>query len=367
MWPIKMGGTKNSDNWSVILNPLQDEMRKRAAAQQLQLFFSVGPDEAKELLENTPIILLDVLSEENAQKIKDIFINSGLDVLITSETMVKRKCFRTVWPKEPTVDQIVRSQMMRGAFVPKQSKDSIERDSVSSVQKQPLAPSKVSKSPSPVPSSTSKNEKPRSEKTSPEPVQAAKSPSGPEKQQPLNNQDISALRKSVKDLEEKLKKIEVEKGRIQELLMDSQKENEELREFKKDTEKLKKENTEYRSQREQFEGAKIEYETWVRELQEQKSKLEYRIRNLTNEANEKDNKIQDLRAKFERNKEEVERLKQELTKEMQSVKHYSEVSKRKQADLEKYRREKEVESEKALENWKPKPRSSGIKSSRFKD
>ena len=320
MWLKNFNKTVTADSWSVILNPLQEEVKKRSTAQQLQSFFSVTLEEARELIENTPIILLDTLSEDSAEKIKEVFTSSGLDVVITSETLVKRKCFRTVWPKEPTLDQIIRQGALRGSMTQKVIASVTPSAPKSQPQPQTQAPAAVQ----PVPAREQKAEKPRQEK----PIVSEQAPS-----------PAAAFGKSLKDFEDKNKKLEMEKSRVQELLLDAQKENEELRLLKKDYEKLKKEITEYRSQREQFEGAKIEYEGWVRELQEEKSKLEYRVRNLSSDLTGKENQYTETREQIDRMKEELERFKQDLAKETQSVKHYSGLANKKDSEVEKLRKD----------------------------
>jgi len=322
MWLKNTNKDTFAESWSIILNPLQEEIKKRSAIQQLQVFFSVTLEESKELIENTPIILLDSLSEESAEKIKDIFVGSGLDVVITSEIMVKRKCFRTVWPKEPTAEQILRQGILRNSLSQKEKSQSVAQSSAK--YQSPSLPS-------------AKIEKLKADKTD-APSETASVIPNTTKNGGVENTN-QGFGKTLKEIEEKNKKLEVEKTRVQELLLDSQKENEELREIKKEYEKLKKDITEYRSQREQFEGTKIEYETWVRELQEEKSKLEYRIRNLSTDLTGKENQYSDLRGQIDRYKAENDRLKQELTKEMQSVKHYIDLSKKREAELEKIARE----------------------------
>ncbi|GEM_PF-3410043 len=338
MWFDKLKKDTNAESWAVILNTLQEEIKKRSAAQQIQMFFSVSIEEARELLENTPIILLDSISEDNAEKIRDVFVNSGLDVVITGETLVKRKCFRTVWPKELTVEQILRQNSLRSSITQRVVKE-ISPVSSSNIKREREVP------PTPI----SKQEKPKTEKTTAEskPITSPSTPAGFQTVPAAKNSgnpDV-AFQNASKEMEEKNKKLEMDKARIQELLLDAQKENEELREIKKDYEKLKKEIMEYRSQREQFEGAKIEYEGWVRELQEEKSKLEYRIRNLGTDLTNKENQYQDLRSQSERYKDEAERLKQELGKEIKTTKQYSETARKKESDVEKLIKEVESKNE----------------------
>ncbi|MBI4970457.1 MAG: hypothetical protein HZC17_01250, partial [Candidatus Omnitrophica bacterium] len=203
MWLKNLNKSVSADSWSVILNPLQEEVKKRTAAQQLQIFFSVSLEEARELIENTPIILLDSISVDSAEKIKDVFIASGLDVVITSETLVKRKCFRTVWPKEPTLDQIIRQGALRSSMTQK----AINNVTAASKPQQQAAPLQPKVQPQaqhqPPVIKEQKVEKLRQEKA------------------PVSEPSPAAVfGKSLKELEDKTKKLEMEKSRVQELLLD---------------------------------------------------------------------------------------------------------------------------------------------------
>ncbi|MBI4398200.1 MAG: hypothetical protein HY586_03655 [Candidatus Omnitrophica bacterium] len=338
MWFDKSKKISNISNWAVILNPVTEEVKKRSAASQIQLFFSATLEEARELLENTPIILFDSLSEEVAEKVRDIFTGAGLDVVMTSETLVKRKCFRTVWPKELTVEQIFRQTASRNTRELRESK----------MPAPPLIPNlKRDREFSLPPAVFPKVEK-RAEKQPPEPQPPVTPPVFAQKPPVSPTGEASSFARPFREFEEQNRKLEIEKARIQELLLDAQKENEELRVIKKDCEKLKKEIVEYRSQREQFEGAKIEYEGWVRELQEEKSKLEYRIRTLSTDLSNKENQYQDLRAQLEKQKDEIDRLKQELTKEIKSTKQYSETARKKESDVDRLLKEAEEKNEISL-------------------
>ncbi len=90
-------------NWSVVLNPLRSELDKNRVAQKISDLFHLAFEESRELVQNTPIILLDELTEPAASRLKGIFEESRADVMLTNDSLVKRRCFRAVWPELPSL------------------------------------------------------------------------------------------------------------------------------------------------------------------------------------------------------------------------------------------------------------------------
>ena len=93
--------------WAVILDRSTNEFGRSRAIERLADIFSISQDEARELIENTPIILLDRLPLEVAEKIKVHFAQANVDCSLTNDTFAKRKCFRTVWPEQPNLSQFL--------------------------------------------------------------------------------------------------------------------------------------------------------------------------------------------------------------------------------------------------------------------
>lgn len=91
-------------NWSVILNPLRNELDRKRVAEKIASLFHLSFDEARELVESTPVILLDDLSHDVARQAQTIFQDLRADVTLTSDSLVKRRCFRAVWPEPPQLD-----------------------------------------------------------------------------------------------------------------------------------------------------------------------------------------------------------------------------------------------------------------------
>ena len=87
--------------WAVILERVENEFVKARAIDQLGRLFSLSNQEAKDLIDNTPIILLDHLSLDMAEKIKRRFSELNMTCSLTNDIFTKRKCFRAVWPEQP--------------------------------------------------------------------------------------------------------------------------------------------------------------------------------------------------------------------------------------------------------------------------
>lgn len=90
-------------NWCIILSPIQNEIDKKKVAKKLSGVFALAPEEAFDLVANTPIILLDHLTHPIAVKLKDYFRAAGAETVLTNDVFQKRKCYRTVWPEPPSL------------------------------------------------------------------------------------------------------------------------------------------------------------------------------------------------------------------------------------------------------------------------
>ncbi len=90
-------------NWSIVLNPLRGELEKKRVAEKISELFRLSFEESRELVQSTPLILLDELPHEAACQIQNIFQEIRADVTLTSDALVKRRCYRAVWPEPPNL------------------------------------------------------------------------------------------------------------------------------------------------------------------------------------------------------------------------------------------------------------------------
>ena len=94
---------KKDQNWCIILSPITSEIDKKQVAQSISQVFSLTAEESTDLVNSTPIILLDNLTREVAGQVKEYFRPCGAEMVLTNDTFLKRKCYRTVWPTPPNL------------------------------------------------------------------------------------------------------------------------------------------------------------------------------------------------------------------------------------------------------------------------
>ena len=97
----KKTNNERLNDWCVILNPIESELNKAEAVEKIVEIFPISIEEASQLVERTPIILLENISYEKAKQIKDFFISINAEILLTNDEFLRRKCYRTVWPSDP--------------------------------------------------------------------------------------------------------------------------------------------------------------------------------------------------------------------------------------------------------------------------
>lgn len=90
-------------NWCVVLGALESEIDRKRVSQKISDVFSISAEEAGDLVRSTPIILLDQLNRSIANKLKDYFASFGAPLILSKDVLFKRKCYRTVWPQNPSL------------------------------------------------------------------------------------------------------------------------------------------------------------------------------------------------------------------------------------------------------------------------
>lgn len=100
-------GTKKAQpggqDWFVVLNPLKSELERNKIAREIATAFRLPVDEALDLVQNTPIILMDNLLYATALQVKQYFRSSQKDIVVSNDSFLKRRCYRTVWPTPPNL------------------------------------------------------------------------------------------------------------------------------------------------------------------------------------------------------------------------------------------------------------------------
>ncbi len=93
--------------WAVVLDRAVNEFSKNRAVEKLTELFPLSPDEARDLADNTPLILFDRLPFDVAEKIRTQFSQVSVDCSLTNDTFTKRKCFRAIWPEQPDLGRFL--------------------------------------------------------------------------------------------------------------------------------------------------------------------------------------------------------------------------------------------------------------------
>ena len=100
-------GTKKvqpgGQDWFVVLNPLKSELERNKIAREIAKAFCLPVNEALDLVQNTPIILMDNLLYATALQLKQYFRSSQTDIVVSNDSFLKRRCYRTVWPTPPNL------------------------------------------------------------------------------------------------------------------------------------------------------------------------------------------------------------------------------------------------------------------------
>ena len=105
-------------NWSVILSPLRNELDKKRVAEKISELFQISYEDSRELVQSTPMMLLDELAQAVAQKIQSIFQEVRADVTLTNDPLVKRRCYRAVWPDRPRLSFLNSSSLQNSPAKP---------------------------------------------------------------------------------------------------------------------------------------------------------------------------------------------------------------------------------------------------------
>ncbi len=95
-------------NWCVVLKSFNGTLDRTRLVQKLQRAFEISGEDALDVMQNTPIILLDHLPHDQASRIKDFFSDNGVEIALSNDSFYKRRCYRTVWPALPNLETILK-------------------------------------------------------------------------------------------------------------------------------------------------------------------------------------------------------------------------------------------------------------------
>ena len=128
-------GTKKvqpgGQDWFVVVNPLKSELERNKIAREIAKAFHLPVDEALDLVANTPIILIDSLLYATALQVKQYFRASQADIVVSNDSFLKRRCYRTVWPTPPNLSFL---HQMESSVVPSQKNQTEKLDHEEAIQ-----------------------------------------------------------------------------------------------------------------------------------------------------------------------------------------------------------------------------------------
>ena len=92
------------ETWALVLNPIRGEITKSRMIERMVQVFPLAIEEADDLIENTPIVLLEGLDRVTGDQVKNYFCETGADIILTDDKTFQRRCFRAIWPSPPKFD-----------------------------------------------------------------------------------------------------------------------------------------------------------------------------------------------------------------------------------------------------------------------
>ena len=89
---------------ALIFSSFASEMSKSRVIDKVTALMPLSREEAYDLVNRTPIVVLDDLSRSEAEKLRDYFLTEGCEVVLTEDQLIKRKCYRIMWQERPELD-----------------------------------------------------------------------------------------------------------------------------------------------------------------------------------------------------------------------------------------------------------------------
>lgn len=290
----KKTNPESQEQFALVLNPVRGELSKTRMIERMTQVFPLAVDEASDLVDNTPIILLEGLDRELGEQVRTYFSETGANLILTDDHGYMKRCFRAVWPSPPKFD------FLGGTKQPAETNESVqpqnEKALLSTIEdlqeKKPnveIAPEILEiKNDAPSPLSSESHE--------------------------LNDEwhqkKIDELESSTTNaiLEEKIADLAREKGQLERLLLSLQRENDELKSEQLRAIKLEKELQSAQAAIAGLDSDKARLQDDLRALQESKDRemqmLTDQIAQIQREradvVQQKDNQIESMQASLDR-------------------------------------------------------------------
>jgi len=254
---------ETKEKFTLVLNPLRSELARSRMVERIAQVFPLAVEEASDLVENTPIILLEGLDQETGEQVRNYFTETGAELLLTDDTAYQRRCFRAIWPSPPTFDFLRPVKKESVPVAESSMAGSSERD-VQNLFKQASAITNAS-------AKEEVDEAPILQETSVTPS----SPTGNETWRTNRLEEIELKTEHALQAD-KILRLTQEKERLQNLLLDLQKEKGELQaertratQLQRDLQQVRDEMTQLQAKKAQIQAGNQALVTQVKELENQ--------------------------------------------------------------------------------------------------
>jgi len=101
---LKKNFFSKNDNHALIFSSFKSEMSKSRIVDKVTALMPLSHEEAYNMVNRTPIIVLDNMDRGEGEKLRNYFDTEGCELVLTEDTFVKRKCYRILWPEKPVLD-----------------------------------------------------------------------------------------------------------------------------------------------------------------------------------------------------------------------------------------------------------------------
>jgi len=98
---------QSSEDWGVVFQSVPSK-NKNEVAKRIEEIFGLGKQDAKQILSNVPLILIDSLSFGLAARIKSYFQKIGVTVEVTNHDIIKKNCSYVSWPQTPDLSFFIK-------------------------------------------------------------------------------------------------------------------------------------------------------------------------------------------------------------------------------------------------------------------
>jgi len=301
------------EDFALILNPVRNDIAKSRIIERMAQVFPLTIEEAGDLVENTPIVLLEGLGQDVGEQLRKYLAETNADLMLTEDQSYRRKCFRAIWPTPPNLSFLQSGSASEGKQeVPVRE----ELDAVRQNQPEP--------NPEPEPA------------LDPFSLDAV----------PQESADLDTWRKEkLREVEmiteqairdEKIDQLSKEESKLQQIILNLQRENDQLKtaqlgkdQYQKETQlaqaEIAKLNDSLKTSEQEKNQLKGRIQQLENEFSDSQSKLESELQQAGNKRSEYEQQISNLKSTVEKSLSELSEAKEALRKATDTQAHELEI------------------------------------------